>query len=114
MTSQEIVALISITDPFNQLLLLKSDLWILSQHSSDHVLCFVFQTAEEICAELKLNNVEIEYADEDYTTLTNYKLFSQHIRPLITEANPKIAMSKVISFFSAYIQGFYKALKSVK
>nr|QVX32603.1 CHD3/4/5A [Platynereis dumerilii] len=59
------------------------------------------KTAEEICAELKLNNVEIEYADEDFTTLTNYKLFSQHIRPLITEANPKIAMSKVVALVGA-------------
>ncbi|KAH7958416.1 hypothetical protein HPB49_001404 [Dermacentor silvarum] len=43
----------------------------------------------------------MEYTDADYQNLTSYKLFSQHVRPLITKANPKIAMAKIVLLISA-------------
>ena len=59
------------------------------------------KTAEEICSQFGLNNVELEYDEEDYTTLTNYKTFSQHIRPFIIEHNANIAMSRVVQLVGA-------------
>ena len=54
-----------------------------------------------MCTELSLIDVEIEFTDADYTNLTNYKLFSSHIRPLIHKQNPKIAMSKMVTLIGA-------------
>lgn len=55
----------------------------------------------EICEEFDLEDVDYEYTEADYQNLTNYKLFSQHIRPLIAKANPKIAMGKMVTLISA-------------
>ena len=59
------------------------------------------KTAQEICAEFGLNDVELEYAEEDFKIMTNYKVFSQQIRPLIAAENPKIPMSKVVMLIGA-------------
>ncbi|GBM00120.1 Chromodomain-helicase-DNA-binding protein 5 [Araneus ventricosus] len=59
------------------------------------------KSSAEICAEFNLEDVVLDYTDEDYETLTNYKLFSQHIRPIIAKANPKIAISKMVTLISA-------------
>ncbi|XP_075745511.1 chromodomain-helicase-DNA-binding protein Mi-2 homolog isoform X3 [Rhipicephalus microplus] len=55
----------------------------------------------EVCEELGLTDVPMVYTDADYQNLTSYKLFSQHVRPLITKANPKIAMAKIVMLISA-------------
>ena len=54
------------------------------------------KTSVEICTAYNLNNVDYEFTDLDYQNLTNYKLFSQHMRPLIVAENPKSSMSKVV------------------
>ncbi|XP_054712888.1 chromodomain-helicase-DNA-binding protein Mi-2 homolog isoform X2 [Uloborus diversus] len=59
------------------------------------------KSSSEICTEFGLEDVVLDYTDEDYQTLTNYKLFSQHIRPIIAKANPKIAISKMVTLISA-------------
>ena len=59
------------------------------------------KSVAEICQEFDLEDVEYEYTEADYQNLTNYKLFSQHIRPLIAKANPKIAMGKMVTLISA-------------
>ncbi|XP_071040279.1 chromodomain-helicase-DNA-binding protein Mi-2 homolog isoform X4 [Parasteatoda tepidariorum] len=59
------------------------------------------KSSADICAEFSLEDVVLDYTDEDYQTLTNYKLFSQHIRPIIAKANPKIAISKMVTLISA-------------
>lgn len=48
-----------------------------------------------------LNDVELEYDEEDFETLTTYKIFCQHIRPLICKENPKTAQSKIVSLVGA-------------
>ena len=60
----------------------------------------VFSSAE-ILEELGLEDIDYEYTEEDYQTLTNYKAFSNFIRPLIQKANPRIAMSKIVTIISA-------------
>jgi chromodomain-helicase-DNA-binding protein 4 len=59
------------------------------------------KTAEEVCAQFGLQNVELEYDEEDFTTLINYKIFSQHIRGFIMDQNPNIPMSKCIQLVGA-------------
>jgi hypothetical protein len=59
------------------------------------------RTAEEICAVHGLNNLEIEYTDEDYDTLTNYRAFTHTIRPLVAVENPKVPMAKIVSLIGA-------------
>ncbi|XP_023225799.1 chromodomain-helicase-DNA-binding protein Mi-2 homolog [Centruroides sculpturatus] len=59
------------------------------------------KSSAEICEEMGLQDVELEYTEADYQNLTNYKLFSQHIRPIIAKANPKIAISKMVTLISA-------------
>ncbi|KAM4748295.1 chromodomain-helicase-DNA-binding protein 3-like [Rhinophrynus dorsalis] len=48
-----------------------------------------------------LEDVDHIYTDEDYHTLTNYKAFSQFMRPLIAKKNPKIPMSKMMTILGA-------------
>ena len=64
-------------------------------HQTEH------KTAEEICATHGLNNLEIEYTDEDYETLTNYRAFTTTIRPLVAVENPKVPMAKIVSLIGA-------------
>uniref|UniRef100_A0AAY5K607 DNA helicase n=1 Tax=Esox lucius TaxID=8010 RepID=A0AAY5K607_ESOLU len=40
-------------------------------------------------------------SQEDYITITNYKAFSQFVRPLIAAKNPKIAVSKMMTLMMA-------------
>ncbi|KOB74563.1 putative Chromodomain helicase-DNA-binding protein Mi-2-like protein [Operophtera brumata] len=46
-------------------------------------------TVEEVCSSFSLADVDIEYTDADLENLTSYKLFQQHLRPLIVKENPK-------------------------
>lgn len=43
----------------------------------------------------------MEYDEEDFTTLINYKTFSQHIRGFIIEQNPNIPMSRCVQLVGA-------------
>jgi chromodomain-helicase-DNA-binding protein 4 len=46
-------------------------------------------------------NVDIKYTELDFQTLNTYKLFNQHVRPMIVEKNPKLAMCKMVSLIGA-------------
>ena len=59
------------------------------------------KTSAEICKDFGLKNTDIEFSEEDYKSITNYKLFSQHVRPLIARDNPKIAQSKLVVLLGA-------------
>ncbi|XP_032090978.1 chromodomain-helicase-DNA-binding protein 3 isoform X1 [Thamnophis elegans] len=48
-----------------------------------------------------LEDVDHVFTEEDYHTLTNYKAFSQFMRPLIAKKNPKIPMSKMMTIMGA-------------
>ena len=53
------------------------------------------KSSDQICEELGFTNPKIEYTDEQCQELKTYKEYSAFIRPIIQEANPKMAMSKV-------------------
>ncbi|XP_078284169.1 chromodomain-helicase-DNA-binding protein 3-like, partial [Rhinoraja longicauda] len=48
-----------------------------------------------------LEDVDHVFTEDDYRTLTNYKAFSQFMRPLIAKKNPKIPMSKMMTILGA-------------
>lgn len=47
-------------------------------------------TVEEVCQTFGLTDIHIEYTDADFQNLTTYKLFQQHVRPLLAKDNPKV------------------------
>ncbi|XP_075461078.1 chromodomain-helicase-DNA-binding protein 5 isoform X3 [Ascaphus truei] len=59
------------------------------------------KTSAQLMEEWGLDNVDYVFSEEDYHTLTNYKAFSQFLRPLIAKKNPKIPMSKMMTVLGA-------------
>ncbi|XP_048729194.2 chromodomain-helicase-DNA-binding protein 5-like isoform X3 [Ostrea edulis] len=57
--------------------------------------------SDQIAEELGINNVDIPFDDDDYISLNNYKLFKQHVQPIIQKANPKVAMAKMVTLIGA-------------
>uniref|UniRef100_A0A8C8H0U8 DNA helicase n=1 Tax=Oncorhynchus tshawytscha TaxID=74940 RepID=A0A8C8H0U8_ONCTS len=55
------------------------------------------KSSSQLMQEWGLEDVQYGFTEEDYTTLTNYKAFSQFLRPLIAKKNPKIPMSKMMT-----------------
>lgn len=47
-------------------------------------------TIEEVCSTFGLVDVDMEYSESDFQNLTTYKLFQQHVRPLLAKENPKV------------------------
>uniref|UniRef100_A0A8C5I1K2 DNA helicase n=1 Tax=Gouania willdenowi TaxID=441366 RepID=A0A8C5I1K2_GOUWI len=48
-----------------------------------------------------MKDIDHAFTQEDYSSLTNYKAFSQFVRPLIAAKNPKIAVSKMMTLMMA-------------
>lgn len=49
-------------------------------------------SVEEVCQTFGLQDVSIDYTDADYQNLTTYKLFQQHVRPILAKENPKVVI----------------------
>ncbi|XP_066997701.2 chromodomain-helicase-DNA-binding protein Mi-2 homolog isoform X3 [Anabrus simplex] len=63
-------------------------------------------TVEEVCETFALTDVDVEYSDADFQNLTTYKLFQQHVRPLLAKENPKVPMSKLMMLVAAKWRDF--------
>ncbi|NXJ06903.1 CHD5 protein, partial [Odontophorus gujanensis] len=59
------------------------------------------KSSAQLMEEWGLDDVDYIFSEEDYHTLTNYKAFSQFLRPLIAKKNPKIPMSKMMTVLGA-------------
>nr|XP_021137610.1 uncharacterized protein LOC110355852 [Columba livia] len=59
------------------------------------------KSSAQLMEEWGLDDVDYVFSEEDYHTLTNYKAFSQFLRPLIAKKNPKIPMSKMMTILGA-------------
>ncbi|XP_046880883.1 chromodomain-helicase-DNA-binding protein 5 isoform X2 [Hypomesus transpacificus] len=57
--------------------------------------------SSQLMEEWGLEDVQHAFTEQDYRTLTNYKAFSQFLRPLIAKKNPKIPMSKMMTVLGA-------------
>ncbi|GCB84062.1 hypothetical protein scyTo_0024843, partial [Scyliorhinus torazame] len=59
------------------------------------------KTSARLLEDWGLVDVDHVFSEDDYRTLTNYKAFSQFMRPLIAKKNPKIPMSKMMTILGA-------------
>uniref|UniRef100_A0A8C5D2I8 Chromodomain-helicase-DNA-binding protein 5-like n=1 Tax=Gouania willdenowi TaxID=441366 RepID=A0A8C5D2I8_GOUWI len=59
------------------------------------------KSSSQLMHEWGLEDVTYGFSEEDYKTITNYKAFSQFLRPLIAKKNPKIPMSKMMTVLGA-------------
>ncbi|XP_057709806.1 chromodomain-helicase-DNA-binding protein 3 isoform X1 [Corythoichthys intestinalis] len=59
------------------------------------------KTSAQLAKEWALEDVDHTFTEEDYKELTNYKAFSQFLRPMIAKKNPKIPMSKMMTILGA-------------
>uniref|UniRef100_A0A673B8R8 Chromodomain helicase DNA binding protein 3 n=1 Tax=Sphaeramia orbicularis TaxID=375764 RepID=A0A673B8R8_9TELE len=59
------------------------------------------KTSAQLAKEWGLEDVDHTFTEEDYRELTNYKAFSQFMRPMIAKKNPKIPMSKMMTILGA-------------
>lgn len=58
-------------------------------------------TVEQVCSTFGLTDVELKFTELDSQNLTTYKLFQQHVRPLLAKENPKVPMSKLMMLVAA-------------
>jgi len=58
-------------------------------------------SVEDVCSAFSVCNVEIEYSEEELQSLTTYKAFMHHVRPILQKENPKIAAPKLVMLVAA-------------
>ncbi|XP_050544780.1 chromodomain-helicase-DNA-binding protein Mi-2 homolog isoform X2 [Daktulosphaira vitifoliae] len=63
-------------------------------------------SVEEVCQTFGLQDVEIEYTDADFQNLTTYKLFQQHVRPILAKENPRVVIAKMMMLVAAKWRDF--------
>ncbi|XP_055383518.1 chromodomain-helicase-DNA-binding protein Mi-2 homolog isoform X2 [Condylostylus longicornis] len=56
---------------------------------------------EDVCSAFGLNDVSIDFTESEYQSLTSYKLFQQHVRPILQKENPKVPMPKLMMLVAA-------------
>ena len=66
-------------------------------------------SAEEVCKAFSMNDVEIDYAEPEMQTLTTYKAFTKHVRPILQKENPKVPASKLMMLVGAKWNDFCEA-----
>ncbi|KAG9276304.1 chromodomain-helicase-DNA-binding protein 4 isoform X1 [Astyanax mexicanus] len=59
------------------------------------------KSSSQLLADWGMKDIDYTFTQEDYSSLTNYKAFSQMVRPLIAGKNPKIAVSKMMMVLGA-------------
>ena len=47
-------------------------------------------SVSEVCSAFGLQDVAIDYSEPEFQSLTVYKLFQQHVRPILQKDNPKV------------------------
>jgi chromodomain-helicase-DNA-binding protein 4 len=63
-------------------------------------------TIEEVCNTFELVDVPMDYTDADYQNLSTYKMFQQHVRPILQKENPRVPMSKLMMLVAARWRDF--------
>ncbi|XP_031431623.1 chromodomain-helicase-DNA-binding protein 4 isoform X2 [Clupea harengus] len=59
------------------------------------------KTSAQLLENWGMKDIDYSFTQQDYSSLTNYKAFSQFVRPLIAAKNPKIAVSKMMMVLGA-------------
>ncbi|XP_066907569.1 chromodomain-helicase-DNA-binding protein Mi-2 homolog [Halyomorpha halys] len=63
-------------------------------------------SVEEVCSLFGLTDVQIDYTEDDYQNLTTYKLFQQHVRPILAKDNQKVPIGKMMMLVAAKWRDF--------
>ncbi|XP_024920673.1 chromodomain-helicase-DNA-binding protein 4-like isoform X2 [Cynoglossus semilaevis] len=63
--------------------------------------CSEPKSSSQLLDDWGMEDIDHVFTEEDYRALTNYKAFSQFVRPLIAAKNPKIAVSKMMMVLGA-------------
>ncbi|XP_050421569.1 chromodomain-helicase-DNA-binding protein Mi-2 homolog [Adelges cooleyi] len=63
-------------------------------------------SVEEVCQTFGLQDVDIEYSEADFQNLTTYKLFQQHVRPILAKENPRVVIAKMMMLVAAKWRDF--------
>ncbi|XP_067644936.1 chromodomain-helicase-DNA-binding protein Mi-2 homolog isoform X3 [Eurosta solidaginis] len=58
-------------------------------------------SVEDVCSAFNVTDVEIDYSETDMQNLISYKLFTQHVRPILQKENPKIPAPKLMMLVAA-------------
>ena len=58
-------------------------------------------TPDEVCAKHGLNNVNIDYTDENFRQWTSYKLYADQVRPIVLKENPKVSITRLVQLIEA-------------
>ncbi|XP_063696031.1 chromodomain-helicase-DNA-binding protein Mi-2 homolog [Culicoides brevitarsis] len=58
-------------------------------------------TVDEVCTNFDMTDVDIEYSDSEYRSLTTLKAFMQHVRPILQKENARVPMSKLMMLVEA-------------
>jgi len=58
-------------------------------------------TPDEVCAKHSLKNVNIDYTDDNFQQWTSYKLYADHVRPMVLKENPKVSMTRLVQLIAA-------------
>lgn len=58
-------------------------------------------SVDEVCEQLQLNDVEIEFTDSHYQSLATYKSFTQFVKPILQKENAKAPSSKLMMLIAA-------------
>jgi len=63
--------------------------------------CNLQLTPDDVCTKHGLNNVTIEYTEENFRQWTSYKLYADHVRPMVLKENPKVSMTRLVQLIAA-------------
>ncbi|XP_061393824.1 chromodomain-helicase-DNA-binding protein Mi-2 homolog [Musca vetustissima] len=66
-------------------------------------------SVEEVCLAFDVNDVDIQYTDEELQQLTTYKAFAQHVRPILQKENTKVPAPKLMMLVEAKWREFCNA-----
>ncbi|MFH4974282.1 hypothetical protein AB6A40_000991 [Gnathostoma spinigerum] len=64
----------------------------------------------ELCTLLGVNDVKLEFTEEDYNNITNSKAFAAKVRPLLQAANPKVPFNKVQSVVTSKYKDYQEEM----
>ena len=64
------------------------------------------KSSEEICAEWKINPVEMHYTEDEFKTLTTYRIFASAMRPRISLINPNLRSGRMQTLISTMYREF--------
>ncbi|KRY35153.1 Chromodomain-helicase-DNA-binding protein 3 [Trichinella spiralis] len=74
----------------------------------------VSPSSAQICQEYKLTDVVLNYLDDDFQGITNYKAFNTKVRPMILESNPKIAKARLVTLMATKWKEFQEVCSKSK